>query len=191
MDQANPKLADGQKFSSEDKELLFVSQTSQPRPAPRIPAITGALQHLCSENKEKREAPGSGIGQQTPHRTPSWLRSRGSGNYFQYLTLQENSGLSLKARMTVLKTIALPMALYGQEIWVKGSPKAIKTMQKTQLILARKCSGAPWFTRNSELTKELRLEDVEKTALERRQQVITSMKNHPIKSVRCRATKLE
>ncbi|GJQ83748.1 hypothetical protein Trydic_g6781 [Trypoxylus dichotomus] len=146
-----------------------------------------------SENKEKREVPGSGIGQQLNFQRHTELRAgfakRRIGKLFPIL--KENSGFSLKARMTILKTIAIPMALYGQEIWVKGSPKAIKTMQKTQLILARKCSGVPWFTRNSELTKELRLEDVEKTTRERGQQAITSMKNHPAKSVRCRATKLE
>ncbi|GJQ82405.1 hypothetical protein Trydic_g11821 [Trypoxylus dichotomus] len=78
--------------------------------------------------------------------------------------------------MAIFKFIVLPMAFYGQEIWIKGSPKAMQTMKWTQLFVSRKCTGALWFTMNKELTEELKLEDVEKTALSRRQYAIDIMR---------------
>ncbi|GJQ79455.1 hypothetical protein Trydic_g16309 [Trypoxylus dichotomus] len=181
MDQANPKLADGQKIpsSSDRPAIQGLPQESPLSPVlfniyvwdlPKFHCVDGlSVFQFANDTAIVAMA-------KKPKRNHQQVKKMARGDK------EENNGLSLKARMTILKSIALPMANYRQEIWVKGSPKAIQRMQEIQLILAGKCSGVPWFTRNSELTKKLRLEDVEKAALERRQDAIDSMKNHPAKS---------
>ncbi|GJQ87277.1 hypothetical protein Trydic_g8740 [Trypoxylus dichotomus] len=82
-----------------------------------------------------------------------------------YPQIKKNSGLSL--RMRILKSAALPVAAFGKEIWAKRCPRASEIIKRTQLILARKCAGVPWYTRNQKLSNELLLEDVEEIAIEK------------------------
>ncbi|GJQ73861.1 hypothetical protein Trydic_g18798 [Trypoxylus dichotomus] len=54
-----------------------------------------------------------------------------------------NKSPSLRVAIRIFNLIAIPSATYGEEIWCPGMPKAQKTVQDTQIILARKCAGAP------------------------------------------------
>lgn len=92
--------------------------------------------------------------------------------------LRPNSGLTLENRMRILNSVALPSARYGEEVWIRGSNKAKELVTQTQNILARRCSGAPWFLSNRDMREELKLEDMTAVAEERRTAAITRLKKH-------------
>ncbi|GJQ88395.1 hypothetical protein Trydic_g10246 [Trypoxylus dichotomus] len=79
--------------------------------------------------------------------------------------------------MRTLNSIANLSATYWEEVWCFGSPKAQETVQKTQVILARKCAEAPWFIRNEDLRRELKLQDLTR-AKRRREQAKERVRTH-------------
>ncbi|GJQ67011.1 hypothetical protein Trydic_g7994 [Trypoxylus dichotomus] len=104
------------------------------------------------------------------------------------------SKMSLPLRMKIFNSIAIPSATYGEEVWCLGSPKAQETVQKTEVILARKCAGAPWFIRNEDLRRELKDQDRITRAKRRREQAKERMKTHQAERIRkreeiCEATR--
>lgn len=74
-----------------------------------------------------------------------------------------NRKSSLKPETTVLihKTILRPLLMYGCEVWGAASATKRKKLQSFQNKVLRIAVDAPWFIRNAQLHRELKLETID------------------------------
>ncbi|GJQ72666.1 hypothetical protein Trydic_g1328 [Trypoxylus dichotomus] len=87
---------------------------------------------------------------------------------------------------TWLNNFRVPSATYGEDIWYSGSPETQKTVKDTQMILVRRCGVAPWFIRNEDLRRELKLQYPITRAKTRREQAIGRMRSYQVEGIRKR-----
>lgn len=96
---------------------------------------------------------------------------------------QPESRLGLRSRLQIANSVAIPAAVYGQEVWVTGSLKAAAILKTAQNKIYRRTLGAPWYIRNEEIRDEVGAEDLRETAWKRRRRMIEALKSHPNKDV--------
>lgn len=83
--------------------------------------------------------------------------------------------------------IAVPASTYGEEIWINGTEGAIRRAEIDARKLARECMAIPWFIRNEDFARELKLNDLRVRAKRRRREAIERMASHPSHTVRALA----
>lgn len=96
-----------------------------------------------------------------------------------YPILGPDSRLSVQNRLKVMRSIAEPMAFFGQEVAIDGSEKAKQLMHGRQTTLLRKCLAAPWFMHVRTLRDNAKLEDIVVKATRRRKAMAERMRDHP------------
>lgn len=96
-----------------------------------------------------------------------------------HAVLNPNSGLDNRNRLRIANYIALPTAIYGQEVWVTGSLKASKILTTAQNIIYRKCLAAYRYLPNDELRDEVKAVDLREQAWEMRRKMIERLLDHP------------
>lgn len=79
----------------------------------------------------------------------------------------------------MFRMVALLMAIYGEEVWSHGGSKALKVAETTRNILTRKCINNLWFLRNTDIKKDLQLQDILEVALDRRNKSKEALATHP------------
>lgn len=103
---------------------------------------------------------------------------------------RECSGLSFSNRLKILNNVVLPVASYGQEVWVAGSEAAREAIVTTQNVCIRKAMGVPWFVKNIDVRRDVQAEDLVGRAWSQRKKMVASMENHHDEAIRSIAATL-
>uniref|UniRef100_A0A0K8T2N3 RNA-directed DNA polymerase from transposon X-element n=2 Tax=Lygus hesperus TaxID=30085 RepID=A0A0K8T2N3_LYGHE len=77
-----------------------------------------------------------------------------------YWLMGRNSHLSLHNKLLIYKQILRPIWTYGIQLWGCAKKSNIKTIQTRQNIILRSIVQAPWFMRNDDIHRDLRVEMV-------------------------------
>lgn len=96
-----------------------------------------------------------------------------------YQLIKLGSNLSLPNRLLIAKNICLPMANYGQEVWINGVPAALKSMQVAQTKILRRALGLPYYVKNLDILRDTKSPDSLELARERRAAAVRSLVEHP------------
>lgn len=74
--------------------------------------------------------------------------------------LNKKSKLSLYNKLTLYKTILLPMMTYGSNVWGNAAPTNIKKLQVQQNKILREITASPWYCRNKDIHADLRMRTI-------------------------------
>ncbi|KAL1454650.1 hypothetical protein WDU94_010864 [Cyamophila willieti] len=77
-----------------------------------------------------------------------------------YPILNKKSSLGMKSALLVYKSILLPLVIYASPVWVTAARSHIKKVEVFQNKVLRIITKAPWFVRNSNIQKDLKVEPV-------------------------------
>jgi len=77
-----------------------------------------------------------------------------------YPLINKKSSLSTKNGLLLYKSILRPLLLYGSQVWGTASTTAIAKIQIFQNKGLRKILHFPWYVRNSQVHKELRVSTI-------------------------------
>jgi hypothetical protein len=67
------------------------------------------------------------------------------------------SKLPLKTKITLFKSLLKPLLGYASPVWLMASKTHLMKIQKTENVLIRKVVSAPWYIRNRDLRKDLKI----------------------------------
>lgn len=91
---------------------------------------------------------------------------------------KHSRGLNSTRRNQLVKTIAIPTATYGMELWALGSTKAHEIMRTCQNKSIRRALGAPWYVRNSTLRNDVDALDLVEVTWARRKKMVQVLEDH-------------
>ena len=77
-----------------------------------------------------------------------------------YWLLGRNSQLSIYNKVIIYKQILKPVWTYGIQLWGCAKPCHIKRIQTFQNKVLRNIVNAPWYCRNSDIHRDLGMDDV-------------------------------
>lgn len=80
-----------------------------------------------------------------------------------YWLIGRNSTLSVHNKLLVYKQILQPVWTYGSQLWGCASKSNIEIIQRFQNRVLRNVVDAPWYTRNSDLHRDLEIDTVTQT----------------------------
>jgi hypothetical protein len=70
------------------------------------------------------------------------------------------SQLTIENKLLIYKQILKPIWLYGAQLWGCAKPSNIEIMQRFQNKVLRNIVNAPWYIRNKDLHRDLKMETV-------------------------------
>jgi len=83
--------------------------------------------------------------------------------------LSRNSLLSVHCKLTIYKQILKPVWMYGAQLWGCAKKSNIEVIQRFQNKALRTFVNAPWYIRNSDLHRDLKVltitEEIRKLAV--------------------------
>lgn len=89
--------------------------------------------------------------------------------------LYPSSQLTLKNRRLLWISMIRPILLYACPAWATAASTHVQKMEAMQNKALRLMSGAPWFLRNSQLRRELKIESMRQTIKKRAQDTLNRM----------------
>lgn len=95
-----------------------------------------------------------------------------------WMLTRQASGCHSRVRLRLLKNIAIPKLVYGEEVWDRGTDKAKETIVTAQNKLYRKCFAIPYYISNDQLRRDLEAEDLIKRATSRREKMKKEIEAH-------------
>ncbi|GBN27838.1 hypothetical protein AVEN_222633-1 [Araneus ventricosus] len=69
----------------------------------------------------------------------------------------KNSKLSLRNKLLLYKTLMRPIMSYASPIWGAAAKSHINKLEAAQNKIARQIIQVPWYVRNKQIQKELKL----------------------------------
>lgn len=69
--------------------------------------------------------------------------------------LNRKSKLSLNNKLTLYKTILLPLMTYGSPVWGNAAPSHMRKLQIKQNKILREITDSPWYVRNKDIHADL------------------------------------
>jgi hypothetical protein len=78
-----------------------------------------------------------------------------------YPLINRKSKLKTKCTLLIYKSILRPLLTYGCQVWGTASKTHIHKIQKFQNKILRISVNAPWFIRNRQLHKDLKIQTIE------------------------------
>ncbi|KAL1447273.1 hypothetical protein WDU94_012420 [Cyamophila willieti] len=81
--------------------------------------------------------------------------------------LNKKSSIAMKSAILIYKTILLPVVTYGCPVWLPAANSHIKKLQIFQNKVLRIITKAPWFVRNANIQKDLKIAPVYDLILKR------------------------
>uniref|UniRef100_A0A034VFD2 Putative RNA-directed DNA polymerase from transposon X-element n=1 Tax=Bactrocera dorsalis TaxID=27457 RepID=A0A034VFD2_BACDO len=81
--------------------------------------------------------------------------------------INSRSALSLEYKIIIYNTVLKPIWTYGCELWGNASSSNIEILRRAQSKILRTITGAPWYIRNENIQRDLRIPDV-RTEIEQR-----------------------
>ncbi|KAI5706013.1 hypothetical protein M8J75_004026 [Diaphorina citri] len=79
----------------------------------------------------------------------------------------KKSSISMKSALLIYKTILLPVITYGCPVWLPAAESHIKKLQIFQNKVLRIITKAPWFVRNKNIQKDLKIAPIYDIILKR------------------------
>ena len=92
--------------------------------------------------------------------------------------LNKNSNLSLQRKLTIYKQIIRPLLLYGCVTFCQAAKTHKKRMDSLQNRILRIITKAPWYIRNADIRRDLKIETVPEFIKNRQQKFIEKNTNH-------------
>ncbi|GBM61594.1 putative RNA-directed DNA polymerase from transposon X-element [Araneus ventricosus] len=77
-----------------------------------------------------------------------------------YYVMGKNSKLSLRNKLLLYKTLMRPIMSYASPVWGAAAKTPINKLEIAQNKIARQITQAPWYVRNKQIQKELKLTSV-------------------------------
>ncbi len=77
-----------------------------------------------------------------------------------YWLIGKNLSLSIYNKVLLYKQILKPVWTYGIQLWGCTKPSNIQIIQNFQNKVLRNIVNAPWYIRNSDIHRDLKVEDV-------------------------------
>jgi hypothetical protein len=77
-----------------------------------------------------------------------------------YWIMGRHSAMSTRNKLVLYEQILKPVWTYGIQLWGCTKPSNITVIQRFQNRVLRNTVGAPWYVRNADLNRDLRLEMV-------------------------------
>lgn len=71
--------------------------------------------------------------------------------------LSRNSQLSVHCKLTIYNQILKPVWMYGAQLWGCAKKSNIEVIQRFQNKILRTIVNAPWYIRNSDLHRDLKV----------------------------------
>ena len=71
--------------------------------------------------------------------------------------LNHRSKLSLDNKIRIYNSMIKPVLIYGIQLWGKACATNIHVIQRTQSRMLRMITGAPWYVRNEDLHRDLKI----------------------------------
>lgn len=96
-----------------------------------------------------------------------------------YPLLSDDSKLSIRARTLLFKVVVRPALLYACQIWVPTFKTHLKPMRGYLNRLHRRIAAAPWYVRNTDIRRDLELEDLEEYTQKMGVGLYNRTSNHP------------
>jgi len=93
--------------------------------------------------------------------------------------LNKNSKLTLNYKVQVYNTIIKPIWTYGIELWGSASPSNIEKLQRTQSKILRKMVGAPWYIKNTNIHRDLKIPMVDDEISRKINKYTQKLSTHP------------
>lgn len=90
--------------------------------------------------------------------------------------LNKKSSLRMKAAVLIYKSILLPVISYGCPVWMAAAESHIRKLQIFQNKVLRIITHAPWFVRNADIMKDLKINPVRNTLIQR---CVTFLQDNP------------
>ncbi|GBN67053.1 hypothetical protein AVEN_121719-1 [Araneus ventricosus] len=69
----------------------------------------------------------------------------------------KNSKLSLRNKLLLYKTLMRPIMSYASPVWGAAAKTHINKLETAQNKIARQITQVPWYVRNKQIQKELKL----------------------------------
>lgn len=101
-----------------------------------------------------------------------------------YWLIGPKSTLDLELKLLLYKSVLKPIWLYGIQLWGTASPSNVEKLQRRQSRLLRIITGAPWYMRNSNIHKDLKVPLVREEIKIASVNYISRITEHPNRLVR-------
>lgn len=98
--------------------------------------------------------------------------------------IRDDSGLSVRNRRRLFKSVLEPTAFYGMEISLQNHQPTRQLACRKQTKLLRKALGAPWFIRNADMLADLQIDDILSVAERRRREMIQRLLDHESEAIK-------
>ncbi|KAL1447787.1 hypothetical protein WDU94_010908 [Cyamophila willieti] len=86
--------------------------------------------------------------------------------------LNKKSRMNMKTSLLIYKTILKPVITYAAPVWIPASQCHLKKLQIFQNKVLRIITKAPWFVRNENIQKDLKVESIKKFCVDRTVQIL-------------------
>lgn len=86
--------------------------------------------------------------------------------------------VNLNTKLLLYKTTVLPALTYGAAVWITAADTVTQKIQVVQNLALRRATAAPWFVRNSDIARDLRMEPVRTAIKATACRVFDSMATH-------------
>ena len=96
-----------------------------------------------------------------------------------YWLIGRTSKLSLDCKVLLYKAIIIPIWTYGIQLWGSTSASNIDILQRTQAKVLRSIVNAPWYTRNSNIHRDLGIKPVKEMIKPFRLKYLLKLETHP------------
>ena len=96
-----------------------------------------------------------------------------------YWLLGKHSKLKLEYKLLLYKSMLKPIWQYGCQMWQTASSSLIEKIERNQNKLLRTITGAPWYVKNQNILKDLKMIPVKQTIENTRRRYTTKLRGHP------------
>lgn len=101
-----------------------------------------------------------------------------------YWLIGRKSRLKLEYKLLLYKAILKPIWHYGCQLWQTASASQVESIERTQNKILRQISGAPWYMKNKNILKDLRISSVKSEIEKTRTRYTRKIRCHPNPSAR-------
>lgn len=96
----------------------------------------------------------------------------------------KNSRVNMNNKLLIYKSIIKPIWTYGIEIWGTAAKSHITKLEALQSIILRTIVNAPWYVRNEQIRKDLKINSVEEEINRLCSRYESRLENHPSQSAK-------
>lgn len=95
-----------------------------------------------------------------------------------YCLIGRNSKLNLRLKVQIYKQYIRPILLYSSPTWCCAANTHVKKIQTLQNITLRQIVNAPWYIRNKDIHKDLKIRDIKDEIILSTEKLYSKAENH-------------